>query len=242
MRRSINWLAHLTFTLTLASTLGATASTAVAAPLPPIFIHSDGETTVRNGAGQPPVVYPSGAVPQGRTTCPSFSESAQGGVEVDADPKVRYGAFMAVANWLEDCGVRDLKLIGPRTGLGGSTSLGSIDLRMEPQAIGTLYVRCMPAIGAAPPVCPKRAEPIYASLLQDGSLTLVTSEGSKRTDLEEIGGDLDAAVKASSSGEPPILVRADFGVPYAQFIALVQRMHAAGYARIGLINENATGR
>jgi len=76
-------------------------------------------------------------------------------------------------------------------------------------------------------------EPTYVSLQQDGTMFL----GDKPTSLETLGHDLAAKLGGPHPTTQQIYVRADRGVRYGAFMAVVNQLNVDGYRKVGLINE-----
>ena len=75
-------------------------------------------------------------------------------------------------------------------------------------------------------------EPTYVSLQPGGVLFL----GGKATSLATLGADLAAKLGAGATDQQ-IYVRADRGVRYGAFLAVVDRLHADGFRKVGLVAE-----
>ena len=96
-----------------------------------------------------------------------------------------------------------------------------------PPAVVSLNLNLPPAQATATPV-----EPIYVSLQPDGKLFL----GETPTSLATLGADLAAKLGARAT-EQQIYVRAERGVRYGAFLAVVNRLQMDGYLKVGLVNE-----
>ena len=75
-------------------------------------------------------------------------------------------------------------------------------------------------------------EPTYVSLQPDGLLFL----GEKPTSLATLGADLNAKLGKGAT-QQEIYVRADRGVRYGAFVAVVDQLRADGFRKVGLVNE-----
>jgi biopolymer transport protein ExbD len=76
------------------------------------------------------------------------------------------------------------------------------------------------------------AEPTYVSLQPDDGLFL----GEKPTSLATLGADLTAKLGKGAT-QQEIYVRADHGVRYGDFVAVVDQLRADGFRKVGLVNE-----
>jgi len=193
---------------------------------PDVSISHDGRVAIRESASPSAVIISSDALRAGQATCHGFGEesAAARGVIIGSDPRASYAFFMRVANWLEDCGVRELHIVGQvavALRMGGLGGPGPCTASPEPDA----------------PICPK--EPAYISLNEDGSLVVVGRSGmTLRTSLGGLAGALRKAVASDNPTAERVLVRADAGVTFAQFARALEQLSHDGYTRIGLINED----
>ena len=92
----------------------------------------------------------------------------------------------------------------------------TLDLNMPPAKASPVYV-----------------EPTYISLQPDGAMFL----GDRPTSLETLGHDLAAKLGGPDPTAQQIYVRADRGVRYGAFVAVVNQLNLDGYRKVGLINE-----
>ena len=71
------------------------------------------------------------------------------------------------------------------------------------------------------------------SLQRGGALYI----GDRPTTLEGLAADLAATVGGAHPTQPHIYVRADRGVTYGEFMAVVGQLHAGGFQSVGLVSE-----
>jgi len=98
-----------------------------------------------------------------------------------------------------------------------------------PLATKTLDLNLPPAVASPTPI-----EPTFISLQRDGRLFL----GDRPTSLAALSHDLAVKLGGAHPKEQPIFVRADRGVRYGAFMALVNQLHLDGYKKVGLIGED----
>ena len=79
---------------------------------------------------------------------------------------------------------------------------------------------------------PVPVEPTYVSLQPGGALFL----GENPTSLATLGADLTAKLGKGAT-QQEIYVRADRGVRYGAFVAVVDQLRADGFRKVGLVNE-----
>ena len=77
------------------------------------------------------------------------------------------------------------------------------------------------------------ARPTYVSLQRGGALYI----GDRPTTLEGLAADLAATVGGAHPTQAHIYVRADRGVTYGEFMAVVGQLHAGGFQSVGLVSE-----
>ena len=97
-----------------------------------------------------------------------------------------------------------------------------------PAAVVAVKVDLPPASTGAPPRLPT-----YVSLQKGGALFI----GDRPTSLATLGGDLGGMIGGPDPTKERIYVRADKGVPYGDFMAVVNRLQASGYRQVGLVGE-----
>jgi biopolymer transport protein ExbD len=97
-----------------------------------------------------------------------------------------------------------------------------------PAAVVAVKVDLPPASTGAPPKLPT-----YVSLQKGGALFI----GDRPTSLATLGGDLGAVIGGPTPTKERVYVRADKGVPYGDFMAVVNRLEASGYRSVGLVGE-----
>jgi biopolymer transport protein ExbD len=78
-----------------------------------------------------------------------------------------------------------------------------------------------------------QVDPTFISLQRDGRLFL----GDKPTSLASLSRDLAARIGGPQPKAQQIYVRADRGVRYGTFMAVIDRLHLEGYRKVGLVNE-----
>jgi biopolymer transport protein ExbD len=97
-----------------------------------------------------------------------------------------------------------------------------------PATVVAVKVDLPPASQGAPPKLPT-----YVSLQKSGALFI----GDRPTTLATLAGDLGGVIGGSDPTRERVYVRADKGVPYGDFMAVVNRLEASGYRAIGLVSE-----
>jgi biopolymer transport protein ExbD len=97
-----------------------------------------------------------------------------------------------------------------------------------PAATVSLKLDLPPASTGVPP-----KPPTYVSLNKEGVLYI----GDRPTTLAALGADLGSAIGGSRPTQERIYVRADKGVRYEAFMAVVNRLQASGYRQVGLVAE-----
>jgi biopolymer transport protein ExbD len=97
-----------------------------------------------------------------------------------------------------------------------------------PAAVVAVKVDLPPASNGSPPKLPT-----YVSLQKSGALYI----GDRPTSLETLNGDLGGVIGGPDPKRERIYVRADKGVPYGDFMAVVNRLQASGYRSVGLVSE-----
>ncbi|MFL5297848.1 MAG: biopolymer transporter ExbD [Phenylobacterium sp.] len=97
-----------------------------------------------------------------------------------------------------------------------------------PAAVVSVKVDLPPAQAGSPPRLPT-----YVSLTKGGALFI----GDRATSLATLAPDLDTTIGGADPRHERIYVRADKGVPYGAFMAVVSRLQASGYRSVGLVAE-----
>jgi biopolymer transport protein ExbD len=97
-----------------------------------------------------------------------------------------------------------------------------------PAAVVAVKVDLPPAEAGIPPRLPT-----YVSLQKGGALFI----GDRPTSLASLGVDLAGAIGGPNPTKERVYVRADKGVPYGDFMAVVNRLQASGYHAVGLVAE-----
>ena len=97
-----------------------------------------------------------------------------------------------------------------------------------PATVVAVKVDLPPASSGSPPKLPT-----YVSLQKGGGLFI----GDRPTSLAGLPADLSATIGGSDPRRERIYVRADKGVPYGDFMAVVTRLEASVYRAIGLVGE-----
>jgi biopolymer transport protein ExbD len=234
MRRSIVGLAA-GLALMLASAPAVAAASVPAANRPVartavrriagVSIGKDGRLVFRNAGGRVLRTLPVRVLTVRTASCSNVGST----VEIGADPQLDYAIFMVVANWLQDCKVHHLVLIGDLAGQPVRARLEEVDVA-EP-----LPMRICQDVGCtAPPRLPT-----FLSLTEPAGLLSVSldSGAMKQTNLTALAGDLREATNAADPASTKIYVRADRHIPFAQFLALLDQLDRDGYANLALINE-----
>jgi biopolymer transport protein ExbD len=242
MGRQINVGVVVSLALALCPIAHAGTSTATAkSPTQPsvsVIIGRDGRIAIGERASPDAMIVSSEALREGRIACPGFGDASASAEEVTigSDPQAEYVSFMRVANWLEDCGVHNLRVV--RQGAVDRVSARrGVAVDMQPGAL--FAIPCAgPARPGAPLTCPKRKVLTYVSLRQDESLVIWGGTGEIRTDLGDLAGDLPKALGSDSPTAERVFIRADAHVTYDQFTQVLDQLNRDGYTRIGLINED----
>ena len=92
-----------------------------------------------------------------------------------------------------------------------------------------------------PPNLPNPASPKpppIVSVAADGRIYLITDGATRPTSLDALGSDLAGVVRADGW----VSVRAETHARYGAFVAVVDRLRSDGYAKIGLLSEEAPAR
>ena len=97
-----------------------------------------------------------------------------------------------------------------------------------PATVTAVKVDLPPEATGSPPKLPT-----YVSVQKDGALFI----GDRATSLAALPTDLGTVIGGSDPTHERIYVRADKGVPYGDFMAVVNRLEASGYRAIGLVSE-----
>jgi biopolymer transport protein ExbD len=101
-----------------------------------------------------------------------------------------------------------------------------------PMAVTSIKVDMPPAANLPAP-----QPPVFISIQTSGALFL----GDEPTRLETLGQDLGARFAADGQTGPrrdqKVMIRAQADVPYETFMAVLDRVHAQGWTRVGVINE-----
>ena len=97
-----------------------------------------------------------------------------------------------------------------------------------PATVVAVKVDLPPASAGAPPKLPT-----YVSLTRAGTLFI----GDRKTSLATLASDLDGVIGGADPRRERIYVRADKGVPYGDFMAVVSRLETSGYRSVGLVAE-----
>ncbi len=98
-----------------------------------------------------------------------------------------------------------------------------------PAPVTTLPLNLPPAKAPAGPVDP----PTIINIQTGGGLLI----GERPTSLDRLGADLAREIKKPRPTEEQVFVRADRKVRYKQFMAVMDTLHAAGFLKVGLVNE-----
>jgi biopolymer transport protein ExbD len=97
----------------------------------------------------------------------------------------------------------------------------------------------LPPATPPPPNAPKPKDPVYISIHENGYLSISEK---KPTYIDSLTSDITGALTAYDPTKPPkeqtVLIRADKGVLYEDFMAVVNTLQQSGYYKVGLISEN----
>jgi len=101
-----------------------------------------------------------------------------------------------------------------------------------PMAVTSIKVDMPPAADLPAP-----RPPVFISIQTSGALFL----GGEPTRLETLERDLGSRFAADGQTGPrreqKVMIRAQADVPYEAFMAVLDRVHALGWTRVGVINE-----
>ncbi len=96
----------------------------------------------------------------------------------------------------------------------------------------------LPPATPPPPDAAKPKDPVYISIGENGRLNL---SGKQETDLGRLIGDLTVQLRefdaAMAPTEQSVLIRADAGVLYNDFMEVVNSLQQNGFYKVGLISE-----
>ncbi|WP_411287155.1 biopolymer transporter ExbD [Phenylobacterium sp.] len=105
-----------------------------------------------------------------------------------------------------------------------------------PAATVSIKLDLPPAIPPPPGTVVK--EPILINIQQNGGLFI----GEQVTRLENLPGDLSGVLARDEPGIPPteqrVYIRADRGVRYGDFMAVMNTLQGNGFYQVALINED----
>jgi biopolymer transport protein ExbD len=106
-----------------------------------------------------------------------------------------------------------------------------------PMATISIKVDLPPA--TPPPENVKPKKPVFVSIKTDGNLYIAD----KVTTLDTLVPDISTALKENDPAvvdptQERVMVRADADVPYERFMSVISQFQAAGFYKVGLINED----
>src|SRR5205085_12169373 len=90
----------------------------------------------------------------------------------------------------------------------------------------------------AAPITESSRPPTWISISDSGELYVGSGQTQRPTTLARLPADLAAMLGVASPTAERIVIRADRHVRYGRFMAVMNALKLAGYARIGLINED----
>ena len=97
----------------------------------------------------------------------------------------------------------------------------------------------LPPATPPPPDAPKPKDPVYISIHEGGYLSI---SDKRPTYIDSLTADMTGALTAFDPSKPPkdqtVLIRADKGVLYEDFMAVVNTLQQSGFYKVGLISEN----
>ena len=97
----------------------------------------------------------------------------------------------------------------------------------------------LPPATPPPPGAPKPKDPVYISIHESGYMSISEK---KQVFIDGLPADITSALSAYDPTKPPkeqtVLIRADKGVLYEDFMAVVNTLQQNGFYKVGLISEN----
>lgn len=165
-----------------------------------------------------------------------------GVASIVASTETRYDDFLRAANWLQDCGVYDLRL-----------SLRSDDSATPPPATpaAPLEVRQQPDSLPQPDRLSRYSSPCrpptsdvtipcvaFVALTAKGDIWVIVGDHrAHRSSLEALAGDARYALATPRLRNHRLYVRADPAVHFGRYIDVLARLRAAGITDVGVISE-----
>ena len=81
---------------------------------------------------------------------------------------------------------------------------------------------------------PPQKDPVYVSVQESGALFI----GDKATSMQTLAADVCAALGGGACQNERVFVRSEAEVPYRSFMAVMNDLHAHGFEKVGLLNED----
>jgi len=86
----------------------------------------------------------------------------------------------------------------------------------------------------APPSAVKQKDPVFISVMGPEDIYV----GSKKTTLDQLPGDVIAALADPKPYEQRVLIRGDKDIHYEDFVKVLNTLQQHGFLKVGLINED----
>jgi len=216
---------------------------------PSVSIKQNGQITISDSANQRSEITSLTALVNHQVSCLSVSKTTNDASEIiiRSNPDADYTTFMGIANWLEDCGIRSLRIAGQIAGEQYST-VRPVEVKLEMRQLEMLPVvvprpPCAPSRPgekAACPVGPRSKSPTFVSLLDGDLIKVSMGHTMKASTLVALAADIPESLGSTNPTDERVFVRADRHVTYQQFVELLDQLNRNGYHRLSLINEILT--
>ena len=86
----------------------------------------------------------------------------------------------------------------------------------------------------APPSLVKQKDPVFISVMGPEDIYV----GSKKTTLDQLPGDVIAALNDPHPYDQRVLIRGDKDIQYDDFVKVLNNLQQHGFLKVGLINED----
>jgi len=86
----------------------------------------------------------------------------------------------------------------------------------------------------APPSLVKQKDPVFISVMGPEDIYV----GSKKTTLDQLPGDVIAALNDPHPYDQRVLIRGDKDIQYDDFVKVLNNLQKHGFLKVGLINED----
>ena len=80
----------------------------------------------------------------------------------------------------------------------------------------------------------RQAPPTFVTLQRDGSLWV----GDRRTSIQALAADVASAIGGPNPRDQRVHIRADKGVSYGDFMVVMNRLKAEGFAKVALVSAD----